>query len=139
MDKPRHFDAIFTSSLTSAPSTLKLYVHTVTFLSVFIVFIISFFTLERMQTLSFYDRSCSLFNILKIFSVGPYEQGVKTLKGTHENECTKTMPVCTYSLNLSIFYKTSTWVRFSKTNLFVSLVLRMFLNIRCQKHYSKYF
>jgi hypothetical protein len=53
------------------------YVHTVTFLSVFICG----FTLKRMPTLLIYDRSCSLFNILEIFSFGPCEQGVKTIKG----------------------------------------------------------
>ena len=54
------------------------YVHTVTFSSVFNCV----FTLKRMQTLSIYDRSCSLFNTLEIFSFGPCEQGVKTIKWT---------------------------------------------------------
>jgi hypothetical protein len=35
-----------------------------------------------MQTLSIYDRSCSLFNILEIFSFGPCEYGVKTILRT---------------------------------------------------------
>jgi hypothetical protein len=35
-----------------------------------------------MQTLSIYDRSCSLFNILDIFSFGSCVQGVKTIQGT---------------------------------------------------------
>ena len=56
----------------------KDYVHTVTFSSVFICV----FTLKRMQTLSIYDRSCSLFNTLEIFSFGSCEQGVKTIQGT---------------------------------------------------------
>jgi hypothetical protein len=53
------------------------YVHTVMFSSVFICI----FTLKRMETLLIYDRSCSLFNILEIFSFGPCEQGVKAIKG----------------------------------------------------------
>jgi hypothetical protein len=54
------------------------YVHTVTFSSVFICVL----TPKRMQTLSIYDRSCSLFNILEIFSFGSCVQGVKTIQGT---------------------------------------------------------
>ena len=50
--------------------------HTVTFSSVFICV----FTLKRMQTLLIYDRSCSLFYTLEIFSFGPCVQGVKTIK-----------------------------------------------------------
>jgi hypothetical protein len=54
------------------------------------------FTLKRMQTLLIYDRSCSLFNILDIFSFGPCEQGVKAIKGTKTflKTLEKTTPVC---------------------------------------------
>jgi hypothetical protein len=46
--------------------------------------------LKRMQTLSIYDRSCSLFNILEIyFPFGSCEQGVKTIKA--EKKVLKTL------------------------------------------------
>jgi hypothetical protein len=69
------------------------YVHTVTFSSVS--------TLKRMQTLSIYDRSCCLFNILEIFSFGSCQQGVKTIKGKRRFwKRWKTTPVCTYNLSI---------------------------------------
>ena len=53
------------------------YVHTVTFSSVFICI----FTLKRMETLSIYDRSCSLFDILEIFSFDRVNRASRRLKG----------------------------------------------------------
>jgi hypothetical protein len=68
-------------------------VHTVTFSSVFM--------LKRMQTLSIYDRSCSLFNILEIyFPLDRVNSVSKRLKGKKGFENAGKRRPCEHNLSI---------------------------------------